>query len=98
MDTLQIIAEPQRRKILRLIWDREMAAGDIADHFPVTFAAISQHLAVLRKADLVRTRRDGNRRLYRANPDTLAPFQKMLEAMWRDTLQSLTDAVESEEP
>lgn len=98
MDTLQIIAEPQRRKILRLIWDREMAAGDIADHFPVTFAAISQHLAVLRKADLVRARRDGNRRLYRANLDTLAPFKGTLEAMWSETLQSLADAVESEEP
>lgn len=98
MDTLQIIAEPQRRKILKLIWDREMAAGDIAEQFPVTFAAISQHLGVLRQAGLVRARRDGNRRLYRANHDTLGPFKGILEAMWSDTLQSLADAVESEEP
>ena len=53
MDTIQVIAEPRRREILSLIWDDELAAGDIADRFDVTFGAVSQHLRVLREAGLV---------------------------------------------
>ena len=53
MDALQVIGEPRRREILRLVWDRERTAGDIAGQFDVTFGAVSQHLAVLRDAGFV---------------------------------------------
>ena len=65
---LKALAEPRRRAILRLVWSQELPATDIADQFPdVTRPAISQHLAVLKDAELVTERRDGTRRLYRAN-------------------------------
>jgi DNA-binding transcriptional ArsR family regulator len=97
MDTLQVIAEPRRREILRLIWEDEMAAGEIAGHFDLTFGAVSQHLGVLRRASLVDVRVEGNRRLYRANHDALAPYREVLEAMWGDLLRRLKTTAEAEE-
>ena len=97
MDTLQIIAEPNRRTILGLVWDEELPAGEIADQFDTTFGAVSQHLAVLRDAGLVRVRRDGNRRLYSANRDALAPYRSVLEAMWSDHLSQIAADIEAEE-
>lgn len=96
VDMMQVIAEPRRREILSLIWDDELAAGEIAAHFDVTFGAISQHLGVLRDAGVVRRRIDGNRRLYSVDKDQLGPFRAMLEAMWADTLDALADAVEED--
>lgn len=97
MDPLQVIAEPRRRQILALVWDRELPAADIAAHFDVTFGAVSQHLAVLREAEFVTVRKDGNRRFYLADQDSLGPFKVVLEAMWGDTLQSLADSIEAED-
>jgi DNA-binding transcriptional ArsR family regulator len=96
MDGLQIIGEPRRREILRLVWGRELAAGEIAERFDLTFGAVSQHLAVLRDAGFVRVRRDGNRRLYQADRDGLGALATVLEAMWASTLDRLADAVESD--
>src|SRR5436305_242697 len=86
VDALQAIAEPTRREILHLVWDRELPAGAIADHFDVTRPAISQHLRVLREAGLVSERRDGTRRLYRAVPERLGDLRAYLEAYWDDAL------------
>ena len=97
MDTLQIIAEPTRRQILGIIWDRELAAGEIADQFDVTFGAVSQHLAILRDAGLVSVRRDGTRRMYMADHDTLAPYRSILETMWTNQLQHLAEMIEAGE-
>ncbi len=96
MDGLQIVGEPRRREILRLVWDRELASGEIAARFDLTFGAVSQHLGVLRDAGFVRVRRDGNRRLYQADRERLGPLATVLEAMWASTLDRLADAVESD--
>lgn len=96
MDALQVIAEPRRRDILGLVWDSELAAGRIAAHFDVTFGAVSQHLAVLREAGFVDVRKDGNRRLYRANQEALGPLRPMLELMWADTLDHLAVTIEKD--
>lgn len=96
MDTLQVIAEPRRREILGLVWDEEMAASEIAGQFDVTFGAISQHLAVLRGSGLVTMRKDGNRRLYKADQDALAPYKEILESMWDATLRDLAKAIETD--
>src|SRR5918995_6362277 len=93
MDALQVVSEPRRREILRLIWTDELSAGDIAGRFDVTFGAVSQHLGILRDAGFVRLRRDGNRRLYRADQERLGPLAQALEAMWTDTLDRLAQAV-----
>jgi DNA-binding transcriptional ArsR family regulator len=94
---LKAIAAPRRREILRLVWDAERSAGDIASHFDVSRPAISQHLTVLRTAGLVTERKDGARRLYRANRDALEELQTSLEAFWRGSLVALKEEVEAEE-
>lgn len=97
MDPLQLVAEPRRREILRLVWDRELAASEIAAQLPVSFGAVSQHLGRLRAASLLTMRSEGRRRLYRANREALAPFAGMLQAMWSSDLDRLAAAAEAEE-
>src|SRR3970282_2529173 len=97
MDPVKVIAEPRRRQLLELIWDREMAAGEIAGHFDLTFGAVSQHLAVLRDAGFVTVRQDGNRRFYRADQAGLGPLRAVVESMWAATLDHLADAIEAGE-
>jgi len=97
VDTIKIVAEPHRREILRLCWDGERAAGDLAAHFDITFGAISQHLKVLRDAGLVSVRRHGTRRFYRANRNELGPLAEYLESMWSDQLDRLSALAETAE-
>lgn len=97
---MQAVAAPQRREILRLVWDVERSASEIAEHFDVTFGAVSQHLGVLRQAGLVVVRKDGTRRFYRANREALAPFASLLQQMWAtqlDTLAELAEVAEEED-
>jgi len=91
------IAEPRRRRILRLVWDAELSAGEIASHFDVTQPAVSQHLKVLKEAGLVDERRNGTRRLYRARPEGLAELKEYLDDFWGDRLEALKREAEREE-
>jgi DNA-binding transcriptional ArsR family regulator len=95
--TLAALAEPSRLRILRLVWQQERPAGDIAAHFDVTFGAISQHLRVLHEAGLVEVRRAGRQRLYRARREVMGPLADYLEAQWRTHLESLKDLAQAEE-
>ena len=94
---LRAISEPTRREILRLVWDGERTAGDIASHFDVTRAAVSQHIKVLREADLVTERRDGTRRLYRAKPERIEEVRAWLDDYWTTGLERLKGAAEWDE-
>jgi DNA-binding transcriptional ArsR family regulator len=94
---LRAIAEPRRREILRLVWDRERPVGDIAAHVEVSQPAVSQHLRVLKEADLVTERRDGTRRLYRARPDTVEALRTFLDDYWTSGLSRLRDVAEAAE-
>ena len=96
VDAWQIVAEPRRREILRLVWDDELSAGDIADRFNVTFGAVSQHLGILREAGYVTVRRAGNHRYYRTDKDRLGPLRLALEAMWTQTLDDLASVIEAD--
>jgi DNA-binding transcriptional ArsR family regulator len=91
------IAAPRRRQILRLVRDGELSAGEIAAHFDVTRPAISQHLRVLKDADLLSERRDGPRRLYRARPEGLSELYAFVEELWDGGLGRLKQAAEAEE-
>jgi DNA-binding transcriptional ArsR family regulator len=93
-EALDAIASPRRREMLRLVWDRELSAGEIASHFDVSWPAVSQNLNVLREAGLVSERRDGRRRLYRAEPRALGPLAQALREMWEADLKSLKREVE----
>jgi DNA-binding transcriptional ArsR family regulator len=94
---LKAIAEPRRRRILALIRDSELSAGEIAAHFEVSWSAVSQHLGVLKEAGLVSEKRQGTRRLYRARPEGLAELRSFLDGFWGERLEDLRQEAESEE-
>ena len=96
MEPIQIVMEPRRREILRLVWDRERSAGEIARHFDRTFGAVSQHLAILREAGYVTVRKQGNHRYYRADREGLGDLRAVLEAMWASTLERLAESIEAD--
>ena len=96
-DPLTLLGEPKRLEILRLVWQREMSAGDIAARFDVSFGAISQHLAALREAGLVRRRREGRRRLYSADREGLGPIAGALDVMWGAQIERLKTLAEGEQ-
>ena len=95
--TLKAIAAPHRRRILRLVRDEELSAGEIASHFDVTRPAVSQHLSVLKEAGLVNERRNGTRRLYRARPEGLVELKAFLDELWGERLEALKREAEREE-
>ena len=66
------IADPTRREILQILKRGERSAGEIADRFPVSAPSISRHLSILKAADLVAERRQGNRIFYRLVPERVA--------------------------
>jgi DNA-binding transcriptional ArsR family regulator len=91
------IAAPRRRQILSLVRDGELSAGEIASHFDVSRPAVSQHLNVLKEAGLVSERRNGTKRLYRAQPEGLAELRAFLDQFWSDRLEALKREAEREE-
>lgn len=69
--TLKALADPIRREILNMLKGGRMAAGDICEKFDVTGASISRHLSVLKEADLVRDKREGQFIYYEINTSVL---------------------------
>ena len=95
---LAAVASPRRREILRLVWDRECAAGDIHQAMPdVSFGAVSLQLRALSGAGLVTCRREHRHRFYRANREALGPVAEALERMWDDALWRLKLQAELEQ-
>ena len=94
---LKAIAEPRRRRILTLVRDGELSAGEIAAHFDVSRPAVSQHLNVLKEAGLVSERRNGTRRLYRARPEGLGELRAFLDGFWDVRLEALKREAERKE-
>ena len=97
---LQAIFDPVLRQILDLLVAGELPAGEIAAHFPaISRPAVSQHLAVLRAANLVDVRRTGRHHLYSLNPSPLRLFWEgwlsKYESLWATKLRDLKRLVES---
>jgi DNA-binding transcriptional ArsR family regulator len=92
---LKAIAEPRRQEILRLVWNQERAAGDIARHFEVSRPAISKHLRVLREAGLVNERRKGTQRLYSVRTESLLDLRRFLDSFWDEGLLAIKQAAEA---
>lgn len=90
------IADPTRRKVLELVRDRELAAGEIAGEFEISRPAVSRHLRVLRRAGLVTERRDGRLRLYRADPAPLGELGRWLDDYWSGRLAALKALAEED--
>lgn len=79
--TLRALADPTRREILHLLKGGKRSAGDIAAHFPITGAAISRHLSVLKEADLIRDKREGKFILYELNASVLEEIMLWIREM-----------------
>ena len=84
MQVFSALADPTRAKIVEALARRDMTAGEIAARFPVSRPAISRHLRVLRKAHVVRSRGEAQRRVYSLNPEALDEVDQMAGAMPRD--------------
>lgn len=97
MEPLQVIAAPRRLRILELVWERELTAGQIAAEFDVSWPAISQHLAVLKAAGFVAERRAGTSRIYRADKEALGSLRAVVEEHWRSGLGRIKLLAENEQ-
>ena len=85
--------------MIELLARRPLAAGTIAAEFPLTAAAVSQHLKTLREAGLVRVKVEGQRRIYSLDPDGLAAVDGWIEKVrgfWGERLDALEAALEQE--
>ena len=70
-NTLKALSDPIRREILDLLRSGRHSAGEIAEKFPVSGAAVSKHLSVLKEADLIRDTREGKFIYYELNTSVL---------------------------
>ncbi|TMK82605.1 MAG: winged helix-turn-helix transcriptional regulator [Actinobacteria bacterium] len=87
-----VLAEPNRRRILDLVREGERPVGHLVDELRLSQPAVSKHLRVLREAGLVEVRTDAQRRLYRVNPGPLRDLDAWLEPyrrMWSARLDDL---------
>jgi DNA-binding transcriptional ArsR family regulator len=78
-DAFKALADPTRREILRLLQDGEMTAGELAGHFDMTKPSLSHHFAVLKQADLVAARREGQQIYYFLNTTVV---EDLLATIW----------------
>jgi DNA-binding transcriptional ArsR family regulator len=86
------LADPTRRAIFEQLARRPRAVGELADEFPVSRPAVSQHLKVLKDAGLVADRRDGNRRLYSVDARGVEAMRTYLDSFWSDALTAFERA------
>lgn len=82
--TIKALSDPIRREILEMLKGGRLSAGEIAEHFPVSGAAISKHLSVLREADLIRDTREGKFIYYELNTSVLEEVMLWLSGLKGD--------------
>jgi DNA-binding transcriptional ArsR family regulator len=91
------LGDPTRRSIFEHLSDHPSSVGELAAHLPVSRPAVSQHLKVLKDAGLVVSRRDGNRHIYRLEPDTIAELREYLDRFWGAALTAFKRVAEQRE-
>lgn len=100
MDTFTVLADPTRRRIIESLSAGERAFGDIAADFEMSRPAVSQHLKVLREADMVSVRVDAQRRIYQLRSeglDEIDDWLKRVRRFWSERLDKLEQALLDEE-
>ena len=98
-DVFQAIADPTRRKLLKLLSKEEMPVTAISEHFPISRTAVSKHLRVLAEAGLVKERKAGRETRYKLEPEPLYELKDWLqyfELFWENKLSALRLFVESD--
>src|SRR5579885_2750354 len=91
---IEALGDPTRRAILEQLLNGPTAVGELARRFPVSRPAISQHLAVLKRAHLVSDRAEGNRRVYQVNLQGVEAMRAYLDRFWNDALAAFKRAAE----
>src|SRR5688572_22406449 len=92
MQSLAAIADPTRRRIVELLAQRDLTAGELVDQFDMSAPAISQHLKVLREAGLITVRAEGQSRIQSLNPagfDELDQWLEKTRSLWSSRLDAL---------
>jgi DNA-binding transcriptional ArsR family regulator len=95
---LDAVGDPTRRAILGRLRYGPLPVGKLASGFPMSRPAISQHLRVLKEANLVIDRPDGNRRLYELNPQAFASLREYFDEFWGVALNAFKHRVENTKP
>jgi len=97
----EVLAEPNRRRILDLVREGERPVNDLVDALELSQPAVSKHLRILREAGLVEVRTDAQRRLYRVNPGPLrdldawlAPYRRLWSSRLDDLERHLDEMTE----
>lgn len=96
MAVFEALADPTRRRILELLTDGDLEAGEIARAFPSSRPAVSRHLRVLRESGLVRVRAEAQRRVYSLDGAPLADLDEWLSkyrSFWTNRLAALDTEV-----
>jgi DNA-binding transcriptional ArsR family regulator len=94
---LDALGDKTRRSILEKLADGPIAVGALADQLPISRPAVSQHLRVLKDAELVVESVAGTRRLYRINQVGLMAVREYLDRFWVQTLAGFKEIVERQE-
>ena len=89
------LVDPTRRQIFEILRLGPKSVGEIARELPVSRPAVSQHLKVLKEAQLVREAREGTKHIFRVDPQGLVGLRLYLESFWEDVLGSFKEAAES---
>ncbi|MDR0267499.1 metalloregulator ArsR/SmtB family transcription factor [Paenibacillus sp.] len=100
-DVFQAIADPTRRKLLKLLADEELPVKVISGHFPMSRTAVSKHLRILSEAGLVKERKVGRENRFRLDPAPLHELKQWyayFERFWENKMAALQYLVESDQP
>jgi DNA-binding transcriptional ArsR family regulator len=99
-DVFQAIADPSRRKMLKLLANQELPITGISQHFPMSRTAVSKHLRILSESNLVSVEKVGREKRYKLQPDALLELKQWLsfyEQFWDNKLCILKHLVENDE-
>ena len=83
-EAFKALADPTRRQILQLLRRGEMTAGELAEHFDMTKPSMSHHFAVLKQADLIEARREGQQIYYSLNTTVVEDLLALIWGMFAD--------------
>ncbi len=95
------LADATRRDIVRRAIDGEEGVAELAEHYPMSFAAVQKHVAILERAGLVTKVRIGRRKVVRANPEALRVARRLLdqyEALWRGRVDRMSALIAEPSP
>ncbi|HEY1222128.1 MAG TPA: metalloregulator ArsR/SmtB family transcription factor [Acidimicrobiales bacterium] len=93
------LADPTRRSIVEKTFQRDYSISELARQFPMSFAAVQKHVAVLERAELVSKRRHGREQIVRSNVAAIRRAEKFLgryEELWRHRIEQMSGILDED--